>query len=360
MMANTGFESLADRATELRETLETEEATKHALVMPFIQELGYNVFDPREVVPEFTADVGIKSGEKVDYAIMHDGDPSILFECKHVEDTLDTSSISQLYRYFTSTKARIGVLTNGIVYKFFSDLDETNKMDDRPFLEIDLLILDDKSLEELKRFEKQSFDVDSTLEAAAVLKYIRGMKQALVKQMTEPDEEFVRWLARNVYSRTFTKPVRERFERLATRAFREFINDRIDLTLKTAIARESGESDDSDDSEDDSVEEIDDRGIVTTAQELEGYMIVKAILREGLDVSRVTLRDTKSYCGILLDDTNRKPICRLRFNNPERLVLTTLDEDKQEIHHPIESLNEIYDHADTIRHRAQLYTEDEH
>ena len=354
MRGNSGFESLVDQATELRETLKTEEATKHALVMPFIQALGYNVFDPREVVPEFTADVGVKSGEKVDYAIMHDGEPSILFECKYVGNPLDTSSISQLFRYFTSTKARIGVLTNGIVYKFFSDLDETNKMDDRPFLEIDLLNLDDKSLEELKRFERQSFDVDSTLEAAAVLKYIRGMKQALEKQLSEPDEDFVRWLARKVYSKPFTKAARERFERLATRAFREFINDRIDYTLKTAIARES------DDSEDETEEEVDDSGIVTTAQELEGYMIVKAILRDGLDVSRVTLRDTKGYCGILLDDTNRKPICRLRFNNPDRLVLSLMDENKREVPHPIESLNDIYDHADAIRQRAQLYIADEY
>lgn len=358
MSLENSLSDLAERATDQVAHLETEEATKHALVMPFIQALGYNVFDPREIVPEFTADIGTRKGEKVDYALMYEGKPMILFECKKVNDALETDSVSQLIRYFTATEARIGVLTNGIAYKFFSDLDESNKMDQRPFLEIDLLSLDERSIVELKRFTKQSFDIDETLEAAALLKYTRGMKQALSLQMNDPEEEFIRWLVRKVYPGVLTKQVRERFTPLVGRAFREFINERINMTLKTALDRDTGETDKEEasasesDGQEDFVEE--DRGIVTTAQEIEGFMIVKAILRTVVDVSRVTMRDTKSYCGVILDDNNRKPICRLWFNRSQ-LYLGVFDENKKETRNKIDSLDGIYAFSEEIKATTDSY-----
>lgn len=102
--------------------VKTEEATKTAFVMPFIAALGYNVFDPAEVVPEFIADVGIKKGEKIDYAIMKDGKPTIMFECKHHAANLDFEHASQLHRYFNVAEARVAVLTNGIIYRFYKGL----------------------------------------------------------------------------------------------------------------------------------------------------------------------------------------------------------------------------------------------
>ena len=360
MSLESSLTDLAERAASQIPHLETEEATKHALVMPFIQALGYNVFDPREIVPEFTADVGTRRGEKVDYALLHDGKPTILFECKKVNDALEIESISQLLRYFTVTEARIAVLTNGIVYRFFSDLDESNKMDQRPFLEIDLLSLDERSIVELRRFTKQSFDIDKTLEAAAILKYTRVMKQILNAQLNEPDEEFMKWLVRQVYPGILTKQVRERFTPLVSRAFREFINDRINLTLKSALDRDTGDVGEEPEEQDDEQDEIVDseRGIVTTAQELEGYMIVKAILRTVVDVSRVSLRDTKSYCGIILDDNSRKPLCRLWFNRSQ-LYLGVFDENKKETRNKISSLDGMYAFADEIKETTQRYLAEE-
>ncbi|MCY3991230.1 MAG: HTH domain-containing protein [Caldilineaceae bacterium] len=360
MSLENTLSELAERASEQIGHLETEEATKHALVMPFIQALGYNVFDPREIVPEFTADVGTRKGEKVDYALLHDGKPTILFECKKVNNALEMESVSQLIRYFTVTEARIAVLTNGIVYKFFSDLDESNKMDQRPFLEIDLLSLDERSIAELRRFTKQSFDIDKTLEAAATLKYTRGMKQILIAQLNEPDEEFMKWLVRQVYPGILTKQVRERFTPLVARAFREFINDRINLTLKSALDRDTEDADEEPGEQGDDQDEIvdGDRGIVTTAQELEGFMIVKAMLRTVVDVSRVTLRDTKSYCGIILDDNSRKPICRLWFNRSQ-LYLGVFNENKKETRNKINSLDGMYGFAEEIRATTQRYLAEE-
>ena len=126
---------LADRLREMSsrirqrvENVKTEEATKTALVMPFINHvLGYNVFDPAEVVPEFIADVGTKKGEKVDYAIFRNGDPIMLFECKHYGVDLGKEPASQLYRYFSVAKARFGVLTDGVIYRFYSELLAKNR-----------------------------------------------------------------------------------------------------------------------------------------------------------------------------------------------------------------------------------------
>src|ERR1044071_7269994 len=117
------LQALAIKTEKLCPVLETEEATKNALVMPLIHMLGYDIFDPTEVIPEFTADVGIKKGEKVDYAVKKDGRLVMLFECKHCGAELNLKHASQLFRYFAVTEARIGVLTNGIIYQFYTDLE---------------------------------------------------------------------------------------------------------------------------------------------------------------------------------------------------------------------------------------------
>jgi len=129
---------MAARIPKQIEHISTEEATKNALVMPFINALGFNVFDPTEVVPEFTADVGTKKGEKVDYAIVRDGKPILLFEVKCTGTDLNNVHASQLYRYFSVTEARFGILTDGVIYRFYSDLDAPNKMDEKPFFVFDL------------------------------------------------------------------------------------------------------------------------------------------------------------------------------------------------------------------------------
>ena len=101
-----------------KENIQTEEATKMAFIAPFLNLLGYDVFNPSIVVPEFVADVGSKKGEKVDYAIMDNGKPLILIEAKSVHENLDNHN-NQLVRYFTVTDAKFGILTNGIEYRFF-------------------------------------------------------------------------------------------------------------------------------------------------------------------------------------------------------------------------------------------------
>ena len=135
------FREISQSIPQKLEYITNEESTKTALILPFIEALGYDFKNPAEVVPEFTADIGHKKGEKVDYAIMIDNKPVILIECKDCNAHLHDLHASQLCRYFTSTPARLGILTNGIVYRFFTDMDKDNVMDKKPFLEIDMLNL---------------------------------------------------------------------------------------------------------------------------------------------------------------------------------------------------------------------------
>lgn len=343
------------------EHLKTEAATATSLVMPFIGSLGYNVFSPIEVVPEFTADVGTKKGEKVDYAVLQDGTPIILFEVKHHELELADQHMSQLFRYFSVTKARIGVLTNGVHYRFYTDLEAPNKMDDKPFLEVDMLALKDPDIDALKQLTKTRFSVDEVVTAAEKLKYTNGIKKIIGGCLADPPEEIVRFLAKQVYSGNITKAVAERFAPIVSRAFRQLVHDRINERLQSAFETEDtatpDEAPDTPPDDDPSAtqeEAPDGNGVVTTDEEVEGYHIVRAILAEVVDAERVSMRDTKSYCGVLLDNNNRKPICRLRFNSSKK-YLGLFDAEKNEERIPIDSLADIYKHADKLRKTPGFY-----
>jgi predicted type IV restriction endonuclease len=227
---------LSARIPKQLDPIQTEEATKNVLVMPFISALGYNVFDPTEVTPELCADVGVKKGEKVDYAILREGKPIILFECKHHAADLGKVHASQLYRYFSVTEARFSVLTNVLVYWFYTDLQAPNKMDERPFFEFNMLDIKEFAVEELKKFSKSIFDLDYILNTASELKYTREIKRLLLDQMQEPTDEFVRFFASRVYSGRMTQGVREQFAQLTKQAFKQLLNDQINERLKTALA----------------------------------------------------------------------------------------------------------------------------
>lgn len=351
-------EEVANRARKRLEKVETEEATKTALVMPFIsQVLGYNVFDPSEVVPELTADVGTKKGEKVDYAIIQDDKPVMLFECKRYGTALDKDHASQLYRYFSVTQARFGVLTDGIVYRFFSDLEEPNKMDDRPFFELDLLDFNDAEVEELRRFTKASFNIDQILSNAKDLKYTREIKRILSDEWTNPSEDLARYFAGHIYEGRQTKSVVDQFLRVTKKALSQFLNDRVNDRIKSALQGGQEQEEAPDEPQVDSQpesEESESRGIETTYDELQGYFVVKAIVSQDTSSARIAIRDTKSYCGVLLDDNNRKPICRLYFNG-EQKYLGLIDENKGVERVAIESTDDIFQYADQLRETAQRY-----
>ncbi len=348
--------ALAQKIPSLIDHLETEEATKNALIMPFIDALGYDIFNPQEVVPEFTADVGTKKGEKVDYAIIQDDEVIILIECKKANSDLNEENISQLYRYFTVTKARIAILTNGIHYRFFSDLDDKNKMDARPFLDLDMQNIRENLLDEVRKLAKERFDLDRMLSTANELKYTSAIKKVLKVQTESPDDDFVKFFfnATNSGAR-FTATAKEQFTAFAQKAFQQFISESVSDRLRSALQKE----DDKEEKADEQEEVVQDGGgIVTTEEELEGFQIVRAIICQKIEPSRIVHRDTKSYFGILLDDNNRKPICRLHFNTGQKYI-GLIGKDKKEVKQPIEELTDIYKYTEQLLEAACCYDTEE-
>ncbi|MGO4321338.1 type I restriction endonuclease [Pseudomonas brassicacearum] len=349
--------AMSAKVNQLASTIQTEEATKTAFVMPFIHTvLGYDVFDPSEVVPEYICDIGTKKGEKIDYAILKNGQIQILIETKKIGESLNINHASQLFRYFHVTTARISILTNGRFYRFFTDLDAPNKMDEKPFLEIDLLDIDEHVIPELQKLTKSAFDVESIINAAGELKYVGQIKREMASQFTRPDDDFVRFFASRVYEGVITQKVREQFALLTKKAASQFLNDQINDRLKSAISgvplptpaeRVVSES------QPDTNDTPEDR-VLTTMEELEGFHIIKAIVRTVIDSKRIAHRDTQSYFGILLDDNNRKPIARLHFNRTQK-YLGVFDKDKNETRHPINSLDEIYEFSDSLKETITFY-----
>lgn len=351
-------ESLSDisgRIMEHSSSVETEEATKNAFIMPFIASLGYDVFNPKEVVPEFTADVGTKKGEKVDYAVIKDGKIILLFECKKLSADLHKEHASQLFRYFATTEARFGVLTNGSLYQFYSDIDEANKMDSRPFFEFDILDFDDNDVEELKKFSKSAFSLDEILTSASTLKYTGGILKVLEQEMSNPSDELVRFFTSKVYEGVLRQNVVDEFRKIVTTAQKKFINDKVNGRLKSALSAGELPQGESEVVKDDSAQESD-NGIDTTQEEIDGFNIVRAIIADVVDIKRIYMRDTKSYCGVLLDNNNRKPVCRLHFNAKQK-YLEIGNSSKSSDRIPIESVDEIFKYSSELKGVVQSYSE---
>jgi hypothetical protein len=353
------IDKLTFKISEKSDLVKTEEATKTAFILPFIRlVLGYDHTDPAEVVPEFTADVGIKQGEKVDYAIMSEGKPIILIECKTTKTDLDKEHASQLYRYFSVTEAKFGILTNGIIFRFYTDIDEPNKMDQKPFFEIDLRNVTDTDKKELKQFTKSSFDLENILASASELKYKNEMKKILAEQLKDPSDDFVRFFAKKVYSSPLTKNAKTQFAQITKSALNEFIKDRVDERLEKALASENAEEKTTEDID----FKRDKSEIITTEEEWEGYYIAKAILSELIDPARVFIRNRHNYCSVLLDDNKYKVLCRMHFKSRKLKSVGFFDNQEKrasgakiEEKVTIDNLNDIYKHSEKLKSTAKHY-----
>ena len=346
------IKQFAERVSVLKETVQTEEATKMSLIVPVFQILGYDVFNPLEFCPEYTADIGIKKGEKVDYAILENGQPNILIECKSCSEQLDKHS-SQLFRYFGTTSAKFGILTNGIVYRFYTDLEEANKMDLVPFLEIDMLSLKDSSISELKKFCKENFDKDKIFSTAEELKYSSLIKSVLASEFESPSEDFVRFVLTNIYDGQKNQRIIEKFTPVVKRAFSSFINEIVNNKISSALSKE--DSEETDDIKD-RIPELEEpvSKIVTTEEEIESLYIIRGMLAEIVDVNDIVHRDTESYFGILYKDNNRKPICRINLDKKNKQLFIPNENKKMERYY-IDSLNDLYKYRSNLIEVVKRY-----
>lgn len=335
---------LAKRAISAQAVAQTEEATKNAIVMPFLRVLGFDVFDPAQIIPEYVADVGLKKGEKIDYAAKIGDRIEYLVEAKSVSTNLREAQYSQLFRYFATCDANIGILTNGLHIWFFTDLDAPNKMDAAPFFKFNLLDYDDNDLHELEKFHKANFSIENIKAAASTLKYLRGAMNFIESQWANPDEEFVRYVARGIYDGKLTMGVVDTFKPIVKRAFDDLFRQRAREKLDVVF----------DGKTDVALEAVNEDKVETTPDEMQGFMIVRAIAAEVAPVSRIVMRDAQSYCAVLFDDNNRKPIIRLHFNGKQRFV-TTFETGKDGTRKDIVSIEELFQLREPIKAVIQSY-----
>ncbi|MDO9492849.1 type I restriction endonuclease [Acetobacterium sp.] len=338
-----------ERVKKTKDSIATEEATKTSIVMPFFQILGYDVFNPTEFIPEYTADVGIKKGEKVDYAILLNGELTLLIEAKSINEQLEKHD-SQLFRYFGTTAAKFAILTNGLVYRFYSDLDEQNKMDSSPFFEINLLDISDSEIIELKKFCKENFDLSMILDTASELKYLGLIKKVLKDEFANPSDDFIRFiLTQGVYDGMKTQNTVDKYRPTVKKSISQYINELVNDKIQNAL-----KSDESFEPKAiQQFEEVDESAliasvsnIITTDEEIECFFIVKSILHNTVDLNRIGYKDTASYFSIIIDGKVTKWICRIFLKENTKYIIIPNGDANEKI--VLDKLDDIYAYTDQL------------
>lgn len=344
------LKNFINRVNNTKDSIATEEATKTSVIMPFFQILGYDVFNPTEFIPEYTTDVGIKKGEKIDYAIFLNGELTLLIEAKSINEQLEKHD-SQLFRYFGTSSAKFAILTNGIVYRFYSDLDEQNKMDSSPFFEINILDISDSEIIELKKFCKENFDLSMILDTASELKYLSLIKKVLKEEFVNPSDDFIRFiLSQGVYESVKTQSVVDKYRPIAKKSISQYINELVNDKIQNALKNDSSYEAPvivSTDPLDEPLPILEISNVITTADEIECFFIVKSILHNTIELSRISYKDTASYFSIILDGKVTKWICRIFLKeNTKYIIIPNGDVNNNKI--IIENLDDIYSNSDQL------------
>ena len=293
---------LSEKILSMKDSISTEEATKTSFILPFIQNLGYDVFNPNELIAESVSDVGSKKGEKVDYLVSKDSEPIYIIECKKCCENL-AGHKNQLIRYFHTSKARIGILTNGIEYEFYTDLDKPNIMDEAPFFTFNVLNFTDYDLKVLKHFTKSEYDLESILGQATNLRYMFKVKNAIAQELHSPTKEFIRHFIKKVYPDRITKKVYEEFEEVIGAALEDYILPKNSSTNNTTVVEEVKAED----------------GIVTTEDELRVFSTIQNLFPEHRDV--ITYIDYKGHFSVVLNNNRRLIICKALFNRNKKYII---------------------------------------
>ncbi|CAM2767032.1 type I restriction endonuclease [Helicobacter burdigaliensis] len=332
---NAIIETIAER----KALVNTEEATKMTFIMPFLKALGYDVFDPSIVVPEYTADIGTKKGEKVDYAIFKDGKPFILIEAKNHTENLDNHN-NQLVRYFnTDSSIKFAILTNGIEYRFFTDIEQQNLMDKVPFLVINLEKLKPRDINDLKQFICADLNLDEILDIALKKKYYRGIQEIFKSEIENPSDEFTSFFAKQLTEKRMTAAVLEEFKGYITKSFKEIINDLAYEKITSIKNNLQAINDDEVETPEEEAKEI-----ITTEEELQSFYIIKSILASAkADLNEISYKDTLSYFGVLYQGKVTKWICRLFFTATKKSIGFPNGQN-----YNLEKLEDIYNLSDEI------------
>lgn len=331
------LQKLSIQIKERKEYITNEEMTKQSLIIPFVQILGFDVFNPLEVRPEYVADFGKKKGEKVDYALFKDNCPIIFVEAKSVNENL-LNHDAQLARYFNAaTDVKLAVLTNGIEYKFFTDLNANNVMDDSPFLDINFLQLKDMDIENLSKLRKDAFDKDSFITYAEELVYTSVLNDNLKNLLKNPSDEFIRFIIKDFSETRVTSNVIERFRPLVKKAISNAVLDIVSKGLyqDEAAAAVKVEADTTQNNAElnleDEVNLPRKKNIVTTMDEMKAFEIIKHLLEsENKEIGTINYKDTTNYFSIYVGSVTRW-FARLNLDAGNKNIMFKLPVDKVKV-----------------------------
>ena len=315
---------LSEQVRKRLEHVQGEEATKQALVLPFFSSLGYDIYDPTEVKPEYISDAATKKAgqfEKVDYAIRLNNAVVMVVEAKAVNEKL-VSHDGQLRRYFTWTQtAKVGIVTNGIEYRFFTDLRADNIMAEDPFLSFTILDYTPKDLENLKFFHRDNFDPAAKTYHAEEIVYTKGITKQVSELLRNPSEDFIRLLlgAANLTDSRITNKVIEKFKPIVKKSIQNSLVDLISISLSQEIQVEPEilsteefselQIDPSDTTE---------NKVTTTPEELEAFAKIQSFCKP-----EIHHKDTASYFSIHLGNSMWWFV-RLYFSSKKKSIIVRL------------------------------------
>lgn len=300
----------------------TEETTKQALILPLLDILGFNPYDPTKVLAEFAADFpGVKATERVDYALYCNGQPVMFIEAKpYIADL--TNHAPQLSRYFNSSLGvTIGAITNGREWRFFTDLINTNVMDEKPFLVIDFTKAKPEDLTQLAEFKHDNFHAEKLRYFAEENQYIQQFKSVIKRSINDVDIDFVRYVAQqaNIQRQLNTKFL-ENIQPFVKQAVQQAISDTVvkGLSSPTIITAQPVEHKIKEEiqeapvavEEPDYIVHPDNEKIITTKEEQELLRIVTELFPE----IELDGRDTESYYSVLFQNKTNRWLFRFDVN----------------------------------------------
>lgn len=345
------IKELGKKISEQKSFVATEQAAKTSFVMPFLQALGYDVFNAVEVIPEYVADWAAKKGEKVDYTIKVGGQTMMLLECKQVDDTLDAAKENQLANYFHHVQeCNIGVLTNGIVYKFYTDLNAENIMDTEPFFVFDFTAFKDPHIARLEMFSKANITKTDVINSDIIkIRNYSATIEALKKDFSNPADDWVKYIIKQMpFIKRSTEAVVEEFREHIKKAVVQFEQDFFDAQI--ARLKETTQAPTPEQQAKPTEQPPEKSSIQTTVEEMQALSIVRSMLYKIIPSEKIALKDSENYCNISYVTTGWPTIVRLNFSDPNKLSisfpgnpdLTSLGKIE------IKSVEKLNDHSDKI------------
>ncbi|MFW0738138.1 type I restriction enzyme HsdR N-terminal domain-containing protein [Flavobacterium sp. T12S277] len=271
-----------------------EAQTRKFLIEPFFHLLNYF---PNDLIPEYNADFGERISQKIDYAILLNKKETILIEAKKYNSKLSDKEAGQLNGYFNNTKnSRIAILTNGIEYRFYSDILQPNVIDNKPFFVFNLSNYSDRDLETLIKFDKRYIVVNEIINTAQEAVFAEDFETSLLKEFIAPSKDLLKIIHRNMSFKTkFNDETQGKMIKMINSALLKSLYD------KKVVAESNSNT----------------GGIITTESEIQAYHTIRTLLIQNRKIpsQRIFFKDFKSFFNISIDEHPKKIICKLIFTD---------------------------------------------